>query len=243
MLRTINVFAFGFSRLFGLYPKYLKTKKLIDEGKLKEAEDFLVPNYLYKALDTLLKKAGVTVDVSGLENIPKEGPFILLANHQGNFDPIVLMYAVKNKRFGFIAKKEIKKIWILKIWMEVIGCAFIDRKSPRDAIKSLNEAEKIIKAGTPMAFFPEGTRSRSSEVGTFKTGVFKIVEKVKLPVIPVAINGTYKVMEANNGKIRPANVTVTIGKSIETKDYTRDEFKELPEKVKQNIIDIMRPFE
>lgn len=243
MLRTINVFSYGISRLFGLYPKYKKTKQLVDAGKLKEAEDYLVPNYLYKALDKVLKKSGVTVDVTGLENIPKEGPFILLSNHQGNFDPIVLMYALKTKRFGFIAKKEIKKIWILKIWMEVIGCAFIDRKSPRDAIKSLAEAEKIIKGGTPMAFFPEGTRSRSSKVGTFKTGVFKIVEKVKVPVIPVAINGTYKVMEANNGKIKPANVTVTIGKQIETKDYTKEEFKELPEKVKENIINIMRPFE
>ena len=243
MLRTINTFSYGISRLIGYYPKYRKAKKMINEGKLKEAEEFLMEKYVHKAMKNVLKKAGMEVDIEGIENVPKEGPFILISNHQGNFDPIVLIYSIPNRRFGFIAKKEIKKIGILKIWMEIIGCTFIDRKSPKDAIKTLMEAEKVILSGTPMAFFPEGTRSKSSEVGTFKTGVFKVVEKVKTKVIPVSIDGTYNAMEANGGKIKPCHVTVTFGEVIDTKDYTKEDFKKLPDLLREQIIKNMRSHE
>ena len=94
MLRTIDVFSYGISRLIWYYPKYIHTKRLIDAGKLKEAEDYLMEKYIHKAMKNVIKKAGMEVDIKGIENVPKEGPFILISNHQGNFDPIVLIYSI-----------------------------------------------------------------------------------------------------------------------------------------------------
>lgn len=238
-MRKISVFGYGISRLIGYLPLRAKGKKLLKEGKIEEFNEKIMGKIKH-ATTVVLKKAGTTLDVKGLENVPKNEPVAFVCNHQGNFDPVVLMSTLEPMRLGFIAKIEIKKIKFLATWMELIGCTFIDRKNPRNAIKGIEAATENVKNGTSMAFFPEGTRSKSSNVGEFKTGVFKVIEKAKVKVVPVAINGTYNIMEANDGKIKPANVTVTYCKPIETKDYTKEDYKLLPEKVKSIIIENMR---
>lgn len=236
MFRTLDVFLCAISRLIGYLPGYGKIEKLINEGKIKEAEEILVKNYIQSAITKLVKKAGMDIDIKGYENVPKEGPFMFISNHQSDFDAIALFYAMKERRFGFVAKKELAKVPVLSKWMKITGTSFIDRKNPRQAIKDIMEAEETVKKGTPLCVFPEGTRSKSSEVGPFKTGVFKILEKTKVPVVPVSIEGTYKVYEANGNKVKPAKVTLTFGEVIETKDFTKDDFREFPEKIKEIII-------
>lgn len=240
MFETVGTFSYAFSRMFYHYPSAIKAKKLLDEGKYKEEENFLMDRIVVKSIEGVMKRSKVNIDVLGRENIPQDGPFVLVANHQGYFDVIAMMYAMGNKRVAFIAKKEFAKIGILKKWIEVMGGLFIDRKNPREAMKTIIKAEELVASGVPMAVFPEGTRSRKSEMGEFKTGVFKIIEKTKVPVIPLSIEGSYNIMEANNNKIKPGKINVTIGKPIDTSNYDKQDFRTLPDKVKQIILENKR---
>ena len=110
MFRTFNVFLYGINRLVFYMPYYNKIEKLINEGKIKEAEDILVKKLIKTSIGNVVKKSGLEIDIKGEENIPKEGSFMMIANHEGDFDAVALLYAVKERRFGTIAKKETKII-------------------------------------------------------------------------------------------------------------------------------------
>lgn len=97
------------------------------------------------------------------------------------------------------------------------------------------EGIKIIKEGHSLVIFPEGTRSKGGPLGEFKAGSFKLATKSKAPIIPVTMDGTYKLMEAQGGKVKPATVNVYIHPPVETANLTKEEQIELPERVK-NII-------
>lgn len=184
---------------------------------------------------SLLKLAGVKITVEGKENIPKDGVCVFVSNHQGNFDIPVLLTSL-DKPNGIVAKKEIEKLPFVKGWMYLLDCVFIDRENPRKAMSTINEAISLVKSGRSMVIFPEGTRSKGGPVAPFKGGAFRICEKSGAPVVPVCINGTYKVMEANNNWLKPADVKIKILPAIETKDMERAQLKELSDIVREEIV-------
>ena len=87
---------------------------------------------------------------------------------------------------------------------------------------------------------PEGTRSKDGEVHEFHAGSFKVATKSGCPVIPVAVNGTRDILEYHFPNIKKSNVTLSFGKPIETKGMSRDEQKELPDRVRDEIIEMMK---
>ena len=90
-----------------------------------------------------------------------------------------------------------------------------------------------------MVIFPEGTRSKCGQIGEFKAGSFKLATKAKVPIVPITIDGTYKLLEANRGRIRPADVRVTIHPAIQTEGISREEEYALPERVKGIISSVL----
>ncbi|MEG2842222.1 MAG: lysophospholipid acyltransferase family protein, partial [Ruthenibacterium sp.] len=93
--------------------------------------------------------------------------------------------------------------------------------------------------GKSMIVFPEGTRSKGGPMGEFKSGGFKMACKAKAPIVPVVIDGSYKIMEANGNWMRPAHVNITILPPIATAALTREEQKALPQKVAQMIAEYL----
>lgn len=157
----------------------------------------------------LIAMAGIKVRVSGLENVPCDGPVLFISNHQSNFDIPVLLGSI-NKSKGFLAKIELTKFPVIHSWMKKMDCVFIDRSDRRQSLKAIHKCIEVIKSGQSMVIFPEGTRSRGPDMGQFKKGSLRVAEKVQIPVIPVVINGTYKLMEANNNKIKPEDVEIKL---------------------------------
>lgn len=233
MIRTIIwYFTFVVSLIltgpFILRAKYLDKKGLIE--KRESYANAVTANWA----KIQLKVSGAKVNVHGLENIPKDIPVLFISNHQSNFD-INLFMSLIDKPKGYISKIEMKKIPIISTWMKYIHCVFMDRSSLKKSAAAIIEGVNILKSGYSLVIFPEGTRSKGDAVGEFKAGSFKLATKAKVPIVPVTIKGSYKLMEANNNRIRPAEVDLYIHPMIETSTLTKEEEKQLHTTV-ENII-------
>jgi 1-acyl-sn-glycerol-3-phosphate acyltransferase len=112
-------------------------------------------------------------------------------------------------------------------------------KAGIEAIKQMTE---VVSNGYSAVIFPEGTRSKTGEVGEFKGGAFKIAQKTGVPVVPVALDGTYNLFEKNHHWIKAGKVTVRILPSIDTKNLSKAEFKELPARVQQMVVEAKAKF-
>ncbi len=211
-------------------------------GQLKKA------NHLFKANDLegcerlthtvtskwarkQIKAAGANIMVHGTEHLPHDEPVVFMSNHQGNFDVAIFMGMIDVPK-GYVSKAEIEKLPIIRTWMRYMHCVFMDRSTLRSSAAAIIEGVKTIKAGHSLVIFPEGTRSRCSTMGEFKGGSFKLATKSGVPIVPVTIDGSYKLMEGNNGKVRSGVVHVTIHPAVETKNLSKEEQVELPEKIK-----------
>lgn len=231
MLKTIVDFACIGGYLVSTLPALAKADRLQKQGRDQELYA-LMSKEAYKLVDFTSKVAGITYDIKGYENIP-DGPVLYTANHQGIFDAFVMLTKMREP-CGFFIKKEAASIPILSIWMKKMKCVFVDRENPREAVKAINEGVKLIESGRSLVIFPEGTRSRSGDLGEFKNGAFKIAQKTGCPIVPVAIDGTYKILEEHK-RVRKAHVKVRILPPVEVKDMSREEFKTIAPKVREII--------
>lgn len=233
MFRSIYWYGKGYAwTLIKSLSDIKKINKMEEEGKLEERDE-----YIYQCsriiAHTFLKDAGIEVNVEGLENIPN-GPVLFVCNHQSNMDIPVIMYSIDRPK-GFIAKKELEKMPILKDWIILSKAIFIDREHPKKAMAGIIQGIKQLKDGYSMVVFPEGTRSQCSKMGEFKAGSFKLATKPKVPIVPLTIDGTYKIMEGNHYFIKPGKVNLYIHPPVYTDKLTKEEITELPEKV-ENIV-------
>lgn len=223
MLRSIVWYIVFFGTLILSIPAMIRTKMLTKKG-LEEERDEVV----YKTTTTwakiLLKVARVKVKVHGLENIPKDKNVLYIGNHQGNFDIPIYMSQIPGLK-GFVSKIEVKKIPGVRTWMEYMYCVFMDRSSLRKSGEAIIEGVRILKNGHSLVIFPEGTRSKGDKMGEFKAGSFKLATKSKVPIVPVTMSGSYKIMENNKKKwlVKPAIVDLYIHPEIQTANLNKEE--------------------
>lgn len=233
MLRTPAFFIeFGLS-LLALTPK-LKTAR--DLKKTNPRASFLYTyNIGHNWVQNKLKISGGEFMVLGRENIPPEPrACVFIGNHQSDFD-IPMITGLIDKPLSFVAKKEMKRVPLLRDWMELLNCVFIDRESPRQSMEAILEGIRLVKGGNSMVIYPEGSRSKDGIVREFKAGSFKLATKAGAPIVPVAVEGTYKLFEGNSRLIRPARVWMSFLPAIETAGLAKDELAALPERVEGMI--------
>lgn len=200
-----------FSYLFGYLPiaaKNLAKFKKRKAGMSQEEYSKLIHSEPQKWASGIMKRTGSEVEVSGLDYLP-EGPVLFVSNHEGNFDIPVLLSSI-SKPFGFISKEEVKKLPIIPTYMEEMNCVFLDRTDRRSAFKSITDTIEKLREGHSILIFPEGTRSKGQGLKEFKAGFMRIAKEAGVPVVPIAIEGTSRIMENNNNQIRPAHVRVQV---------------------------------
>lgn len=159
--------------------------------------------------------------VKGRENIKKNKSYIIVANHQTGWD-IFLLYGYLPISFSWLMKKELRKVPFIGYASEKVGHIFIDRSSPRAAIKSLEEAKNKLVNGNSVVIFPEGTRSRKKEMRPFKKGAFKLAFELELDILPVTIVNSYKIKREGFFNIMPAKAGLVIHPAITTSHYEND---------------------
>ena len=122
--------------------------------------------------------------------------------------------------------------------MEEIHCLFLDREDPRQGLKTILAAIENVKSGISMFIFPEGTRSKvEGEFLPFHAGSFKIATKAKVPVVPVTLVGMGDIFEDHYPRLKRAPVVIEFGEPIETADMDRNAQKELPDKVRDLMME------
>lgn len=206
------------------------------EHDVKESRE-RVYAILRKLANNMMKSASMEVRVIGRENLPKDETVLYMSNHKSLFDIIALVNIIEEPCI-FIGKKELKKVPLIGSWFESLGCIYLDREDKREALKGIMKGIEELRNGQSVVIFPEGTRISGDKIGKFKEGGFKLATKSGVPIVPIAIHNSYKVFEEKNS-IQKAVVTVSIGKSISTKNLTREEAVELPKKVEGVVKHLM----
>ena len=215
-------------------PSRLYANNLEKKG-MTEEHDAYVYNKVSKWAGYVIKSTGSKVNVYGLENLPEDGAMLFVSNHQSNFDIPLLLSAIPVPK-GFIAKKELENVPFITKWMKHIKCLFMDRDDMKQSMQIIIEGIKQLKEGYSMVIFPEGTRSKGGPMGEFKAGSFKLATKAKVPVVPLTIDGTYRLFEGNGNRIAADTVNLYIHKPINTADLTKDEIAVLHDRVYDIVV-------
>ncbi|SFQ26250.1 1-acyl-sn-glycerol-3-phosphate acyltransferase [Lachnospiraceae bacterium XBB1006] len=178
--------------------------------------------------------SGMTYEVTGLEYIPDDEPVVFVANHASMFD-VVVVYSLLPYTTGFVSKKSVLKVPLLRVWMKRLHCLFLDRENPRDGLNMILNAIELLKQGISVFIFPEGTRSKNGELLEFKAGAVKMATKTGCKVIPIAIKGTRDALENHFPFVRSAHAKVAILPPVNTKALEPEEKKHLADYVRGQI--------
>jgi 1-acyl-sn-glycerol-3-phosphate acyltransferase len=174
--------------------------------------------------------------VSGLNNIEKGKPYVIMSNHLSYLD-IPSLFKVLPLNLHFVAKKSLRKIPFLGWYMRATGMIFINRGNNSEAQKSLTEAAKLINKGKTVLIFPEGTVSPDGEVKHFKKGGFNLALQSEVEILPISIKGTDYIWPIDtNTKFKKGVININIGIpfSLQGSDY--NELNDLMVMVKNKVI-------
>jgi len=220
MLRTMIWFLYFWIYIFCTIPKLIWVKVLEKQGDIKRRDE-IVTSMAQNWARALVKLSGSNVEVIGEELIPTDQPVLFVCNHQSAFDiPILLGYI--NKPKAFVSKKEVKRLPIVGSWMSLMQCVFMNRKDVRQSLQAINHGAENLKKGYSLVIFPEGTRSPDGQMLEFKPGSLKLAIKSGVAIVPVTIDGSYRIMQKKSWIIRPADVKVIVSEPVDVASYSKD---------------------
>ncbi len=172
-----------------------------------------------------LRLGGIRVRAEGLENIPP-GVCVFAANHASNLDPPSAVVAIP-RRVALLAKKEVFRIPIVASAMRIASVVPVDRADREAAVASVQQAVKHLKEGISFLVFPEGTRSPDGRLRPFKRGTFVMAIEAGVPVVPISVVGTQKLLPKGRWAIHPGEIVVKFGPPVDASKYGVDKRGEL----------------
>ncbi len=189
----------------------------------------------------ILRLSGITIEVTGLEQINPRQPYVFMANHQSHIDIPVLIQSLLAYQLRWIAKKEL-------LWVPFFGWALwaskhipVDRADRFDAAKSLRTARKRIQAGISVVVFPEGTRSKDGSLLRFRRGGVLLAVLTGTSIVPVTIKGSGQVLPAGSWRLRSGTIEVIIGEPLTVAGFRPGNLRGLSSRVREAIEKHLRP--
>jgi 1-acyl-sn-glycerol-3-phosphate acyltransferase len=183
----------------------------------------------------LVRQAGIHIEVSGRERLLPNEAYVVMSNHQSHYD-IPVLYQSLRIPLRMVAKKEIFRIPFMAGAMRAAGFVEVDRQNRTEAIRTLSNATSNLDSRVSIWIAPEGTRSKTGRLGSFKKGGFHLALTSGLRILPITINGTRFVLPSGGLAVtRGVLATVTIGDPIETKTHTTATIKQLTAEVREAI--------
>jgi len=176
----------------------------------------------------------MTIEIDGREKITTGQSYIIVANHQSLVD-IYVLYGYVGMNIRWVMKKELRSIPVFGLACEMMGQIIIDRSDTQAAVESINSARSKIKDGLSVIFFAEGTRSRKGEVEQFKKGAFRLAQELSVPILPVSIHDTNKVLASDTLDWHPGHVKLKFHDPIPTVGLTSEDVSTLGEQTREVI--------
>ena len=175
-----------------------------------------------------LRLAGVRTAARFAEPLDPAQSYLFLSNHASNLDPPLLAAVLAPRRMSMLIKQELLKIPLLGWGMRLAGFVAVARSgSLEDAKRSLGEAARVLRSGTSLAVFVEGTRSLDGQLLPFKKGPFFLAMECGVPVVPVTLRGTGALLPKGRLRLKRGTVEVVLHKPLQPADYpNREALKE-----------------
>ncbi len=151
----------------------------------------------------------IRVKVVGREKTDSKHSYVFVANHQGAFD-IFLIYGYLGRNFKWMMKKSLRRIPFVGKACEAAGHIFVDRTSAGGVRGTITKAHDTLVDGTSLVVFPEGSRTFTGHMGYFKKGAFQLADELRLPVVPMTIDGSFEILPRFKRLPRPHRLTLTI---------------------------------
>jgi len=186
----------------------------------------------------MLATLGTRVEYLGTEHARGHLPCVFVSNHQSNVDiwavtpalPLETKYVIKESLFGWpILGRTLRRAEYISI----------DRRDHRKAIESLRLAGRRIRQGASVIVFAEGTRSRDGRLGPFKKGAFHLALQARVPIVPVAISGSFEILRPGEWHVHPGTVKVRFLPPIDVEPFQPDNAAGLAFKVRTRIAEAL----
>jgi 1-acyl-sn-glycerol-3-phosphate acyltransferase len=190
-------------------------------------------NHIGWMMGLAIARGNIDLQVTGLENLPKEPGFMLYGNHQGLFD-VVAIAASCPVPLGAVYKKELREVPLLKQINACTKSFAMDREDVRQSLQVIQAVTKEVQQGRNYLIFPEGTRSKmGNTMGPFHGGSFRAALKAKCPIVPLALIDSFRVLDEKGSK--PVSVQLHYLPAIGYEEYGHLKTVEIAELVKSRI--------
>jgi len=183
---------------------------------------------------TILFVTGVRLRVIHGERLAGGRSAVLAANHSSMAD-ILVLFAALPVQIRFLAKRSVFRVPFLGWGIKAAGFVPVDRGDPRRGQEAMDAAMRRLKGGRSVVVFPEETRSRDGELLPFKKGAALLAIRAELPLVPVSIVGTYRVLPPESLRSSPGRVIVSVGEPIPTEGMNASDRAELTRKLREAI--------
>ena len=221
-----------FAPLFGLSTVFFGTATVLLLFFLKPRQVGVLCGKNWARVNSFFTPMGVTV--TGRENVDPRQSYVIVSNHQSQFD-IFVLYGWLDIDFKWVMKQELRKVPAIGIACERLGHIYVDRSNREAALASINAAKQRIVDGTSVLFFPEGTRSRDTHLRPFKKGAFRMALDLQLPILPITIQGTRDILPSDTLDLYPGRATMTIHPPIAIDSYDNTRLNELIARTREVI--------
>jgi len=188
--------------------------------------------------DLATSLSGVDLRVEGEENLWAQRPAVFIFNHQSGLDLVLMAKLVRRDVTG-VGKKEILDNPIFGPLLAASGVVFVDRFNTARAIEALEPAVQALREGLSLAVAPEGTRSLTPRLGTFKKGAFHMAMQAGVPIVPVVFRNVLDALPKDALVVRPAIVEAVVLPPVDTSNWTVEGLNDEVETIRKQYLEVL----
>ena len=215
--------------------------KRVDTSVVQEHDSPFYRKMAEHYIRAIVKILRIKVHTQGMEQLPKEGRYLLVCNHLCIADPVVLLHCFYKSQLAFISKKENNDMFLIGQLMHKLLCQLINRENDREALKTILNCIQIIKDDkASIAVFPEGYCSEDGLLHKLKPGVFKIAQKTNVPIVVCTLRGTSDVIP-NMKKLKPSSVQLHLVGVVQPEEFAGKTTVDISERVFRMMADDLGP--
>ena len=213
----------------------------VDMEKPQENDSGLYRRVMHLYIEALIPLVGLKIETAGLEKIPGTGRFLLVCNHQNESDPGILLHFFRNSQLAFISKRENNSMFVVGPFMHKILCQLVNRENDREALKTILKCIQLIKEDkVSIGAFPEGGILVKDKLSHFRSGMFKIAQKARVPIVVCTLKGTSDLF-TNMKKLRRTHVRLHLLDVIPAEEVVAANTVELGDRIYRMMLEDLGP--